>query len=641
MSGTFSIAVVEQRGSFAVPADIDRLAVVLGCSSEGSDTAPVLSSFFLSGSAAIDEVGYGDAVDTLCQIIEQRQPSGSQVAKVPAAICSLPVDVAGTYGAIDDDLVTGLGTVTAGATDPFGTYEAGLQWVTDHVVGTTGASVRWTLDHGRNWSRATALGTATSFEIPNSGVTFELSPSGVDLTALNTLINELYTDQNAHVILTAGSVHGAADNADVVSIAAASDTATRIARINALRAAYELHRVKTAGGVHGLADSTNVIVAPVATDDSSALVLALDLKAKYNAHRVLTTGSVHGGADSTNATTAAAPAAGTFAEGDEVYVRTFGPTVSGDDVEAAGTLLANSTADFALLICDFDVDATMAAHVSAALDSLKTAGKRCLALVRVRNPDFEASETDAAWNADVAADFASFSDSRICKRASYQLVTDAMTSRQYMRNDIAQFAADVVRVGRSVWPCSPNDQPMANVSLVDADGETIGHDEGTRGASTGLSNDTLGNTFSCVQRLDIPTRREQVFNTAPWVSFEEGERIQLLMHRRIANAMERVAVAAGVTSLGGRVAFDPTGPSSGVLTEVSRASLQGSIYQAVSSEFRAEIDNADDASIDSGLVQVAPTVTVSSGNLLGVSVTLAPKVGGYVLSETFTLAIQG
>ena len=32
-----------------------------------------------------------------------------------------------------------------------------------------------------------------------------------DLTALNTLINELYTDINAHEALTAGGVHGASD----------------------------------------------------------------------------------------------------------------------------------------------------------------------------------------------------------------------------------------------------------------------------------------------------------------------------------------------------------------------------------------------------------------------------------------------
>ncbi len=75
MSGTFSITVQEARGFVAIPADLDRLAVVIGCTSDGSG----LSSFFQSGSSAIADRGYGDAVDCLTQIIEQRQSSGSAV----------------------------------------------------------------------------------------------------------------------------------------------------------------------------------------------------------------------------------------------------------------------------------------------------------------------------------------------------------------------------------------------------------------------------------------------------------------------------------------------------------------------------------------------------------------------------------
>ena len=49
---------------------------------------------------------------------------------------------------------------------------------------------------------------------------------------------------------------------------------------------------------------------------------------------------------------------------------------------------------------------------------------------------------------------------------------------------------------------------------------------------------------------------------------------------------------------------------------------------------------ADDAALDSGLVQVDPAVTVSGGNLLGVSLRLAPRVGGFVLTIDMVLSLQ-
>jgi len=67
MSGTYSSTLVESRGTVATPTDIDRRAVVLGCSSAGSG----LSSRFVRGAEAVAAVGYGDAVDTLCHVIEQ------------------------------------------------------------------------------------------------------------------------------------------------------------------------------------------------------------------------------------------------------------------------------------------------------------------------------------------------------------------------------------------------------------------------------------------------------------------------------------------------------------------------------------------------------------------------------------------
>ena len=120
MSGLLTITVQEQRGFVAIPAELDRLAVVIGCSSAGSG----MSSFFVSGSSAVADRGYGDAVDTLTQIIEQRLPNGNGI-KSPAAMYTGPAGTVGAYGAIDVSDVTGTALVVNDTTlVPFGTYEA-------------------------------------------------------------------------------------------------------------------------------------------------------------------------------------------------------------------------------------------------------------------------------------------------------------------------------------------------------------------------------------------------------------------------------------------------------------------------------------------------------------------------------------
>jgi hypothetical protein len=508
MSGLFNITVQEARGFVAVPADIDALAVVIGVSSLKTAT---LSSFFLSGQSAVADRGYGDAVDTLTQIIEQVQPDGS-TRKVPAALFSCTGTTAGSYGTIDVTGVTGACVVTVhSATHPFGTYEAYVRIGTAGTVGVAGITYQWSLDGGRSYSPYTALGTATTIIIPNSNVQFDLTSA-----ALNS--------------------------------------------------------------------------------------------------------------------------------GDTWHVRTFAPAPVAADIDAAFTALANASIDFALVVCDWPMTATLAAHITTGQAALRSRGKRATVICRTRLPNFESSESETTWAGLVEADFAAFTDSTLIVRAAYGLSTDAMTGRQYLRSNLPQFAADVVRVGRSEFPDVPADRRMANFALVDSTGATIGHDEGTRGAVTGMSNDTLGNRFSCDQRLPDFARREEVFCTVPWTMYAADERIRNLPTRRIANALERTAVSAGTSALGGRLNYIPADPnvpgSTAQLTPASRAALHGVIYSAIKADFKNDIQNAADAGLDTGLVQIDPTVTVTGGNLLQVSVTIAPLVFGYLLNLVVTLAVQ-
>jgi hypothetical protein len=130
----------------------------------------------------------------------------------------------------------------------------------------------------------------------------DISP-GLDLAI--TLVNELKTDYEAHRVLTAGPVHGAADTTNVVSAADATDLSSAITLANEIKVDYDAHRILTAGSVHGAADTTNDVTAADATNLSSLITLVNDIRTQYEAHRVLTAGGVHTNADNTNVVSAA------------------------------------------------------------------------------------------------------------------------------------------------------------------------------------------------------------------------------------------------------------------------------------------------------------------------------------------------
>lgn len=117
--------------------------------------------------------------------------------------------------------------------------------------------------------------------------------------------NALYVGYEAHRVLTAGGVHGAADSTNAVSASLypASGQAESVALINAVLAAYEAHRILTAGGVHGAADSTNQVHRVASTDWRTAANLSGEIVRKFNSHIILTAGSVHGAADTANEVT--------------------------------------------------------------------------------------------------------------------------------------------------------------------------------------------------------------------------------------------------------------------------------------------------------------------------------------------------
>ncbi len=126
-----------------------------------------------------------------------------------------------------------------------------------------------------------------------------------------TLANALKTKLIAHMALTAGSVHGAADAVNGVALAAIADltstaTWTQItAMADAIRVAYEAHRVYTTNSVHAGADSTNTVTATAVGTIQTAVNAGLtELKGDFNAH-VAEFGTSHAVKDTSSTVSAA------------------------------------------------------------------------------------------------------------------------------------------------------------------------------------------------------------------------------------------------------------------------------------------------------------------------------------------------
>lgn len=122
---------------------------------------------------------------------------------------------------------------------------------------------------------------------------------------VDTLINNLFTKMNLH--FADDGVHDGTDTAiSAVTYPPAVDLATRIARINAMCAAYEAHRVKGSGvpiHINVGGDTTNALdITAAATTNDEAKARVLDLQTQWNAH-VADGSTWHNTPDTTNAIT--------------------------------------------------------------------------------------------------------------------------------------------------------------------------------------------------------------------------------------------------------------------------------------------------------------------------------------------------
>lgn len=83
----------------------------------------------------------------------------------------------GAAGAVDTSGVTGTSVVTADdtTTEPLDDYEVFFEIVAGGTIGVAGITFKYSLDGGRTMSPTTALGVASTYTIPGSGVTVDFA----------------------------------------------------------------------------------------------------------------------------------------------------------------------------------------------------------------------------------------------------------------------------------------------------------------------------------------------------------------------------------------------------------------------------------------------------------------------------------
>lgn len=149
--------------SVQAPASSVGVLAVIAASSAGTVNQP---AGFARSDLAITADGYGPLTEMGAYDLD--------VAGLPVVLVKGTANYPGSYGSISTTLGTGTSTVVANASAPFDHYNVQVNIVTGGTRGTAGIVYTYSLDGGQTVSGQTALGTASTLSIPNSGVAFDI-----------------------------------------------------------------------------------------------------------------------------------------------------------------------------------------------------------------------------------------------------------------------------------------------------------------------------------------------------------------------------------------------------------------------------------------------------------------------------------
>lgn len=151
-----SVTLATSGGSAGVQGD---LVFILSCTEKGTAAQPGL---YANSQAILDTFGWSEGLELAAHDLEQR---GTELG-----FCKIATVTAGSIKNADVKGVTGTSAVTFTGT-PFDEEYIFVECVTGGTIATAGIEIRYTRDGGVTWSGNVRLGTATSYVIPNSGIT--------------------------------------------------------------------------------------------------------------------------------------------------------------------------------------------------------------------------------------------------------------------------------------------------------------------------------------------------------------------------------------------------------------------------------------------------------------------------------------
>jgi hypothetical protein len=325
---------------------------------------------------------------------------------------------------------------------------------------------------------------------------------------------------------------------------------------------------------------------------------------------------VHNSADATNTITSPDPTYGTLFTGDTWSSHTTPPQwgvadlfAAGDPATGAFAAICDNAQEFGRIVITEPVASSDFATLVAGLNYGLTRGKRWRLTIRFRDPTV--GETDAAYIAAFQTFAAANQDSRVtCVVGSVRL-TDLYRGYVYQRSGLpavlARWASNSVIPGRlgerlAQHPGFVARGALENVSLVDEDGNLIGHDEAVRGGIDGpIAGVGGGLTFYRIPNADLPG----VYVSEAPVMHPQLSAIITDMDRAVANGIERVAVAIAWTSIKGADIWDPV---TFEIDEAIRNALQTKIAKAIRDRYSTEFQNA----LDPNLVHINETAIVNA-----------------------------
>ena len=154
-----------------------------------------------------------------------------------------------------------------------------------------GNTIVWEYWDGSAWSSLTVTDLTSGFTIltvhnhkVDDTTNTIISNNATNQTTVNTLLNEIKNDYNAHRVST--TFHDIADSTNDVSSADASDLGTSMTLANEIKSNYNDHRSQS--GVHQHDDSENIVTAADAVDLATCITLTNEIKTNYNEHLVST-----------------------------------------------------------------------------------------------------------------------------------------------------------------------------------------------------------------------------------------------------------------------------------------------------------------------------------------------------------------